>query len=259
MIHVLDKAYDNPLEAEEEATVPFVGGIRQHGYQCGQIWGASLAGGARMLQKLPPGREAQTRTLMASQKLVENFREISGEVNCHEITSIDKDSSNLDLVNYFLLKGGSIGCFRMASKYAPQAYEAIEENLETDQVNIPESQTSCAAALAEKMGASPRHQTMVAGLAGGIGLCGEACGALGTAVWLHALQSQEHHPELDLWKDKQFGALFESLVEAFLQGSDYEFECEHIVGRKFESIQDHADYLEEGGCQNIIQALAAVS
>lgn len=258
MIHVLDKAYDNPLEAEEQATVPFVGGIRQHGYQCGQIWGASLAGGARMLQKLTPGSEASTRALMASQGLVDDFREISGEVNCHEITSIDKDSSNLDLVNYFLLKGGSIGCFRMASKYAPQAYESIEKSLETDQVRIPDSQPSCTALLAEKMDASPRHQTMVAGLAGGIGLCGEACGALGTAVWLHALETQTNNPEIDLWQDRQFGARFESLVEAFLQASDYEFECKDIVGRKFENIQDHADFLERGGCQNIIEALAAV-
>jgi hypothetical protein len=41
---VLNNAFDNPLLIEEHATVPFAGGLMQHGYQCGLIWGAALAG-----------------------------------------------------------------------------------------------------------------------------------------------------------------------------------------------------------------------
>lgn len=245
------------MNLEEQATLPFVGGIRQYGYQCGQVWGTVLAAGARVHQQIGGGQEAQTRTLMASERLVDVFREESGEINCHEITSLNKDSTNMDMVKFFLLKGGSIGCFRMASHYAPLAYDAIEESLAIEDVTIPSTAVSCTALLAKQTGASEKHQTMSAGLAGGIGLSGEACGALGTTVWIKAMQLKRDDPELDLWKDEAFGAWFEATVETFLAASDYEFECAAIVGRKFENIQDHAGFLQQGGCSRIIEALSA--
>jgi len=216
-----------------------------------------LAAGARIHQQIGAGPEAESRTLRVSEKLVDIFRGGSGEVNCHEITSLDKDSTGMDMVKYFLLKGGSIGCFRMASHYAPLAYDAIKAELEEDRGNVPEAPLSCTALLAKKMGASEKHQTMAAGLAGGIGLCGEACGALGTAAWLEAMKMKGEDPELDLWKDDKFGARFETMVEKFLKASDYEFECAYIVGRKFEGIEDHAEYLQNSGCSKIIEALAS--
>ncbi len=46
-------------------------------------------------------------------------------------------------------------------------------------------------------------------------------------------------------------------IERFVKAADYEFECEKIVGRKFESVDDHAAYLHGGGCSKIIEVLAA--
>ena len=37
---VLNRAYQHLLEQEEFATMLFAGGIMQHGYQCGLLWGA---------------------------------------------------------------------------------------------------------------------------------------------------------------------------------------------------------------------------
>lgn len=253
---MLGRAYDNAMDLEEQASLPFVGGIKQYGYQCGQVWGASLAAGARVHQLKGDGPESQLRTLKATEKVAEAFRGISGEMNCNEITSLNKDSTNMDMVKYFLLKGGSIGCFRLASSYAPAAYDAIEESLEED-VQIPDGDVSCTALLAKKMGGQEKHQTMAAGLAGGIGFTGEACGALGTVVWLKAMKLLKDDPEVDLWGDKEFGAWFESTVETFLAASDYEFECVDIVGRRFEGAADHAEHLRQGGCSKIIEALAA--
>jgi hypothetical protein len=45
-------------------------------------------------------------------------------------------------------------------------------------------------------------------------------------------------------------------MDRFVKSSDYEFECAAIVGRKFENISDHSEYLRLGGCSQIIQALA---
>ncbi|MFC1854099.1 hypothetical protein ACFL27_28280 [candidate division CSSED10-310 bacterium] len=46
-----------------------------------------------------------------------------------------------------------------------------------------------------------------------------------------------------------------SLREVF-KGTDYTFKCSEIVGRKFENISDHAGYLRDGGCSEIIKVLA---
>jgi hypothetical protein len=45
-------------------------------------------------------------------------------------------------------------------------------------------------------------------------------------------------------------------IEKFLESAEFEFECSEIVGRKFENIGDHADYLRDGGCSKIIEVLA---
>jgi len=253
---VLDRAFENSMEAEEQATLPFVGGIRQHGYQCGQVWGATLAAGARMHQKLGDGPESELRALRAGKQLVDIFRERNQEVNCYEITHIGKESSALEMVKYFLLKGGSLGCLRMANRFAPGAYDAIEGSREEPLESIPAPPVSCTAHLAQRMGADPKHQTMAAGLAGGIGFSGEACGALGTAIWIRAMAFRRRNPEADLWKDPVFGSWFETLVERFLAASDYEFECASITGKTFASADEHAAYLGEGGCASIIEALS---
>ena len=45
-------------------------------------------------------------------------------------------------------------------------------------------------------------------------------------------------------------------IDRFVESADYEFECSEIVGRKFENIGDHAGYLRDVGCSEIIEALA---
>ncbi len=48
-----------------------------------------------------------------------------------------------------------------------------------------------------------------------------------------------------------------ALIDKFLKTTNYEFECSSIVGRKFESVDDHADYVCNGGCSDLIDALVA--
>jgi hypothetical protein len=106
--------------------------------------------------------------------------------------------------------------------------------------------------LAQKLGASELHTTMAAGFAGGIGLNGGACGALGAAIWLIGLAELAGGGKLD-WNS----SAFMEAVDRLLQHSAGEFECAAIVGRKFENVHDHAAYLRDGGCARIIEALAA--
>ena len=61
----------------------------------------------------------------------------------------------------------------------------------TDLPNVP---ISCASEVAKRMGASDEEMVMVAGFAGGIGLSGNACGALAAAVWMNTLRLVQKAP-----------------------------------------------------------------
>jgi len=234
---------------EEQAAALLAGGIMQHGYQCGMIWGSALAAGAEAYRLYGLGPEAESKAILAAQKVVESFQGCTGEINCLEITDIDKSSSILKMIFVFLIKGKTLGCFKLAGKYSPIALKTINDVFSEQQDKAPSPPVSCTALLAQKMSASELHTTMVAGLAGGIGLCGGGCGALGAAIWLNRLKDSDS--KMDFKDPKTL-----ELIETFLKSSDYEFECSDIVGRKFESVDDHSKYIALGGCKEIIEALA---
>lgn len=232
--------------------MPLAGGILQRGYQCGMMWGATLAAGARAYRLFGPGPRAETAAIAAAQRLVESFRTLNGKINCLEITGIDHSSSPWQMTTYFLLKGGTIGCFRMAARYAPAAYGEINSALAEIPGEVPPAPASCSAAVAQKMGVSDLHTVMAAGLAGGIGLSGGGCGALGAAVWITGMNSlREGAGKLDF---RNPGAI--AAVDRFTQCTGHEFECSKIVGRKFEDIGDHAGYIRDGGCSKIIETVS---
>jgi len=249
---VLDRAFEHPLRAEERASDPLAGGIVQHGYQCGMIWGSTLAAGAEAHRRFGTGPQAEARAILAAQRIVESFRAQNDETNCLEITGIDESSSALQMTTHFLLKGGTIDCFRMAARYAPVAFREVNTALSEEPAEAPAAPVSCSAMLARRMGASDMHAVMAAGLAGGIGLSGGACGALGAAIWIAGMKALEEGRKVEF---KSKSAL--DTIDRFVECTDYEFECSTIVGRKFESVADHARHLCQGGCSKIIDVLAA--
>jgi hypothetical protein len=158
----------------------------------------------------------------------------------------------MQMFTYFFIKGGTIRCMRTAVKYAQEAFDNIDTALSEEPIEAPAPPVSCAAILAQKIGASDVHQAMVAGLAGGIGLCGGGCGALGAAIWFF---------EMDRIKEGAGRPDFENpraldAIDKFTTCTGNEFECSKIVGRNFENVDDHAAYLRDGGCSKIIELLA---
>ena len=146
----------------------------QYGYQCGMLWGAALAAGAQVYHQFGSGSKAETVAVIAARRLADTFNARNQDINCSEITEIEwKVSSQRDLLKKvipFFLKGGPIRCFRMAAWYAPVVREVIESTLSENNCEVPSSPVSCASALAERLGVSPMHIVMTAGLAGGIGI-----------------------------------------------------------------------------------------
>ena len=224
-----------------------------HGYQCGMIWGAALAAGARAYQLFGPGPQAEAKAIIAAQRLVESFRDLNDHTNCLEITDLDKSSSVMQMITYFLIKGGAIGCLRMTARYAPVAFSEINAAFSEKHIEAPAPPVSCAALLAQKMGVPDMHTVMAAGFAGGIGLRGDACGALGATIWIIGMNILKEGDGQIGFNDPRVL----DVIDRFMKCTDNKFECSEIVGRRFENIGDHASYLRDGGCSDIIKVLAA--
>ncbi len=235
--------------------MPLMGGMMNHGYQCGMIWGAALAAGAQAYQLHGPGPQAETAAIIAAQRVIESFCACYSSFNCLEITDITTimgqgKTQILPLLKFFI-KGGPIGCLSMAVKYSRVAFGEINTALSETHIEAPSPPISCTAMLAQKMGASDMHTVMAAGLAGGIGLSGGACGALGAAIWINGMNSAKEGAS-----NKVINSRASDTIDKFIRSTDFELECSEIVGRKFENIGDHAGYLRDGGCSEIIEVLA---
>jgi hypothetical protein len=249
---VVDGSFDFPMEPEERAAAALAGGIMQHGYQCGMIWGATLAAGAQAYRLHGAGPRAEAKAIIAARGLLESFRAQNRHTNCLEITEVDRSSSTMEMIKYFLIRGGTIKCFRIAVKYASTGLGEIESALSGRDIEVPTPPVSCSALLAQKMGVSDMHALMAAGLAGGIGLSGGACGALGAAIWVAVMKSVEERGAKVSFKSPEAA----EVIDRFVKHTDFEFECLKIVGRKFENIGDHSAYLRDGGCSELIEDLA---
>jgi hypothetical protein len=251
---VVDRSFDHPLKLEEEATGSFAGGIMQYGYQCGILWGATLAAGAQAYRLLGPGPQAETGAIIATQRLVESFRARNNEINCLELIDMDWHNSPSMKKYMFIAKSlVTLSCARMAARYAPDAHSDINTALSEKHIEAPSPPVSCSAMLAQKMGVSDMHTVMAAGFAGGIGLSGGACGALGAAIWIIGINGRKEQVG-----NKVINSRIADTIDRFIKSknADFKFECSEIVGRRFENIGDHAGYLRDGGCSEIIEVLA---
>ena len=249
LCNVVDRAFDHRLKLEEHASMPLAGGIMAHGFQCGMLWGATLAAGAQAYQLLGPGTQAETGAILAAQRLVKSFRDANNHINCLELTDTEWLKPG-QMFRYFI-KGGPIRCFRMAARYGQVAFSEIKAALSERNIEAPSPPVSCAAIVVKKLSVSDIHSVMATGFAGGIGLSGSACGALGAAIWITELNaSKDGVGKIDFKSPRA-----KELIDRFKKCTDFKFECSDIVGRKFESISDHAGYLHDGGCSKIMDVL----
>jgi hypothetical protein len=255
LCNVVDRAFGHPLPIEEHASAPLAGGIMAHGYQCGQVWGAALAAGAQAHRLLGSGPQAETAAITAAQRIVGSFGARYGSIDCRAIIGVDfGDPSQNALkvaVQYFARNG--VKCFRMAAQYAPLAMSDIEGALAEGPGEVPPPPVSCAAEVARRLGASDLHAVMAAGLAGGIGLSGDACGALAAAIWMTDMNDRQHGTAKVGYTNPRAA----SLIGRFVKHTDSRFTCLDLVGRRFESAADHAAYLHDGGCAEIIDVAVA--
>ena len=255
LLYLLNREFGYPQEIEELASDPLAGGLMNTGHQCGMLWGSTLAVGAESSRRHNDRGQAIVVAIRATQHLVESFSNRAKTVNCREITDCDF-SNTFDMAKFMLqsLPGGftNIVCMNLADKWAPEAIQAATEGLSHEQTDIPQLPISCASEVVEKMGAGDEQIGMVAGFAGGLGLSGNACGALGAAIWMNTLTWCRKHPG----KSGYSNLNTQEILKAFYGATDSKILCHEICGQRFRTINDHAEFLKNGGCDKLINVLA---
>ncbi len=248
--HILNREFGYPLETEERAADPLAGGIVQEGYQCGMLWGSSLAVGAESFRRSDDHGQAIDMAITATQHLMESFSNMAKSVDCKDITNADF-SSKLSMAKY-LFSGKFISCFKLADRWAPEAVQSANEGLSHRQTDLPKQPISCASEVAKKMGASDEEMVMVSGFAGGLGLSGNACGALAATIWMNTLARCKKNNGKSVYPDPNA----KKILKGFYDATDDKILCHKISKQSFKTIDEHTRFIKNGGCDKLINLLA---
>lgn len=256
--HLLNREFGHIKEPEEVALNPLAGGIMNLGYQCGMLWGSSLAIGAEAYRQNNNLGDAIAITVLATQRVIKSFEKRSKTTNCKEI--IGYDLTNVFGMARFMLKVTLQGmenshCFNLAEQWAPEAVEAAKKGLAAQEVSQTQDMVSCASEVIRKLGGTEEEMIMVAGFSAGLGLSGNACGALSAAIWKKMLdwckENPGENPPFFNNKDAK------KILKAFNKETSSEIECHKICGRKFNTVNEHSDYIKNGGCNKLIDILSS--
>ena len=247
--HILDREFGNLMTNEERAADPLAGGIMKKGYQCGMLWGASLAVGAEAYRTCKHNSQAIIVAVEATKLLMSNFERHEQTTQCSEITKCDF-SNNLSFAKY-LLSGRFLHCFQLAEDWAPEAVAEARLAMESKPFDF-EYTVSCASEVVKRIGASDEEAVMVAGFAGGLGLSGSGCGALSATIWLRALDWCRIHEKGSAINDPHG----KKILKSFLVQTGHEILCKDICKRHFDTLEAHSNFIRLGGCEKLLHQLA---
>ncbi len=256
--HILNREFEHPNELAELALNPLAGGILNQSQQCGMIWGAALAVGAESYRRYKDQDLATAVAITATKEVVASFEKRSNTVKCGEI--LGYSLSNLLgmarlMVNTTLKGMENSKCFDLAEAWAPEAIQSARDGLDTSDIKISDKPVSCASEVVRRMGGTEEEIQMTAGFAGGLGLSGNACGALSAAIWMQTLQWCRENPgKLPPYIRNKPA---KQILKTFKKLTGSEMLCKKITGQNFADINAHTVYLKNGGCDELIDGLVA--
>lgn len=252
---LLNNEFGNVQEEYERATDPLAGGIMRKGKQCGMLWGSALAIGAESYKRAKDFDKASQLAIKATKKMMESFVKRTHTVNCRDITNCNMDSF-FGLTKYMIkvtLQGmNNSKCFNLAQDWAPEAIDAAKKGL-NQKISLGKSTINCASLVAKKLGASEEEMVMVSGFAGGMGLSGNGCGALAATIWMNSLAWIKDN----LGKSAFGNPKAKATLKRFLNETDSEILCCNICRQDFDSVEEHSEFIELGGCKKLIDILSS--
>jgi hypothetical protein len=247
--YILNREFGHPKEKEELATDLFAGGIKQLGYQCGMLWGASMGVGAETYRRYGNTKQAIAVTVNTTKMLMSSFEKTSGSIECEEITNTDF-STKWNMAK-FMFSGRFYKCFTLADKWGQEAMDTVIKGFEAKTEEPDYEVYSCASEVLKQMNATEEEILSVSGFAGGLGLSGSGCGALSAAIWKNSLESIEKTDKVS-FNNIQIN----DLIKKFQEETDYEIECSEMCQRNFNSLEEHSGYIKNGGCKQLIKILS---
>lgn len=147
---LLSREFKNPKEAEGQALDPLAGGILQQGYQCGMLWGASMAVGAESFRRSKNQGQSIALAIQATQHIMKSFENRTKTIECEEITKTD--FNNKWSYAKYMLSGKFVSCFTLTGKWAPEAIQAANEGLSIEPTLHTHQAVSCASEVVKKNG-----------------------------------------------------------------------------------------------------------
>lgn len=249
LFHILNKEFGHSKEEEEQALDPLAGGILQQGYQCGMLWGASMAVGAEAYRRAENSGQATSLAIHATQHLLKSFINQTNSPDCEEITNTD--FSNKWSSAKYMLSGRFVNCFILAGKWAPEALKAAKKGL-SENGSLNTDSVNCASEVIKQMGGNKEEMALVAGFAGGLGLSGNACGVLAAAIWKNSLETIRRENKKPLYNDPD--SL--TFLNKFNHTTDFKLECHEICGKRFNTVEEHSEFIKKGGCKKLLDTLA---
>lgn len=254
---VVDRRFGNPAIDYERALSRLAGGIANRGHQCGLLWGSSMGVGLEAGQRCSTPHEAVGLALVASRQLHASLEAHAQTVTCRDITRhrLDTIRGRAAMMFDTLRHGGldNTRCFVLAEAWTPDAILAAEDGLDVQQWHACKPK-SCASEVVLAMGGSDDEAVAVAGFGGGLGLSGNTCGALAAAVWMKGLRWVREHGGSSPGPRTDTGD--EQTLQAFEAQTGGAYACEAICGQRFDSVDAHTRFLDEGGCRELIDVLA---
>jgi hypothetical protein len=264
---MLNRAAGYESKEIEEASDPLCGGLLLDGdCACGVLWGAGLAAGVRARERLPDRNAARLAALLSAKACLNWYSAQGKPVDCGQIIGMKKWNMPL-----YLLKGNLRVCLRQLSECALDFHNRIDETLQIVETSgeaqplrncASESfrETARVIGLEEEDG-----DVLVAGLAGGLGLSGNGCGALVGAVFAHMLKyfKDRDKPKHSMLRSNLQGLYIgdgwmepaREVVRRFTNALDTK-KCAEITQTEFGSPEDLHRYLETGACNGLQRNLA---
>ena len=269
MFTILNRACGAVLETEEQAAHALAGGVLRQGHACGLLWGSALEAGLRARSGYADDPEtAGVAAVIWSGRLVEEFRSFAGAVNCREIIQGPLNTMKGRLA--YIISGKPGLCARNAVGWWERADKIFQETLEPGLGAKSAGYTNCAVEMMKRLegplGLVPEDKVLAAGFAGGLGLSGNACGALAAAIFALGLKYYRGRKagrdtfRQALLQEIGIGADFiqapARLRQAFVGRYKTEL-CREIAGTGFDSLAAHSAFLSEGGCRELLDHVSA--
>lgn len=251
--------------AYEQALHSLSGGFMHLGHVCGLLTGAVVAAGFVARARFDDDDTRAGATLYAAIQLARAYPELSGSVNCREITEVPLTTLVQRL--RYLQAGKARLCGHLHLKWAPQAHELIDRALtEFGARRLPREHTNCAVRTLEKLvsstGMNQEDSVLLAGLAGGVGLLGNVCGALAAGVYAMSVSHYLEQPGKR--RDSRMRGSLEELAGTRYRGAATRLRtefvdrygselCVQIAQRGFQVAEGHSAFIQQGGCHEVIE------